>query len=1044
VEGARAREVSRLHTKDVFTPAAARAPGVSGGAPAATVTATPVAAGGYDPSRDAAFRNDTQKALQDLAGDGQRFDTWVGQVFGDVDPGRKQALREQLVQGRAGELLPAARMTYFNDPRVRGAYVPERQEVYLAGGLDKQTARKVYLEEVGHHLQNVLGGGSTRAALGDRLGDEGAAFAASFEQGTGGHLRVNERPQVPASERTQDDVRSLKLRTADGNTVSVKAEFNWLKDTFQNGVDFVKDGLTSVGDVVKDVFSPGNPVFDGLLPGNPIVDSLLPGNPVFDGLLPGHPIFDGLLPGHPVIDAVSDPKPDTVAAPPTTDGWFTKGVNFTKGAFSSLSHAVHDFAQDVSHTIADANGVVKDVATLGADLLFAPQNLPDAVSHLKTDALATATDAWATAKDVVDAPGRVLDWAEANILSPAAGWVEEHLAEPTSAFLHKYVQDPLNSGIGLGLSTFLGGDPEQWKHELEGVEGTLGDFMKGVAEGGIGLVEGVLAAELKPLETMENLARLGYMVATDPHGAWDAVSEPYRQAIADGHPAEAAGRALVDSLALVVGGLKAGKDLTELGKAARGAESLAETTRAAAASMENREAALVEARDTALTQPARPGDEVPAQTEHQNLIHEREQQIATYDRMKEHVRAAADDLDARLNDATNPPSAEEAAALVKARDQLRATGDHVEALQYEALKDHAAHLDEIEVAASASAGAGAEPVLTQAQRLHMENVARAHNVKITPLTPKEGGPVSGFMVEPWHPRVGMRIPTTEIRAGLLKGGFPPDIEVIDPRFTGKESILERYDAGEAFNGKGGLRGGAPARKIPGGDNAVVTANGNFLIPKAGLDDFGGSKEIYVREGGEPPDTGQVSLKKDPETYTHNGVRYTRYTISGKVVADCLHTAEELMHNAKFNPNAGDVRSKVSRTNTVFGDTHEGNIAASREIATLEKGAHVNHSASPEVGQAYAVVRQGEPGVGESPYHAATVVARDGKHTVTLETSAGTADGVRRNTSPKFYVQEVGSKEKSFHAQMTEMYGENAITLVLDPLTQEPAPIGVGG
>jgi hypothetical protein len=138
-----------------------------------------------------------------------------------------------------------------------------------------------------------------------------------------------------------------------------------------------------------------------------------------------------------------------------------------------------------------------------------------------------------------------------------------------------------------------------------------------------------------------------------------------------------------------------------------------------------------------------------------------------------------------------------------------------------------------------------------------------------------------------------------------------------------------------------------------------------------------------------------------------------------------------------------VRSQVSigEENRLFGEDDALNLEAS-QVAHDTAGVGTNENANPAVGQAYAIVRQEDAADLQSPFHAATVVARDGEFAITMEVfappppsspEAEIEGGVDRDTTPIFGLYQVGSAENSFHGHWTERYfGGNPITIVLDP------------
>jgi len=216
----------------------------------------------------------------------------------------------------------------------------------------------------------------------------------------------------------------------------------------------------------------------------------------------------------------------------------------------------------------------------------------------------------------------------------------------------------------------------------------------------------------------------------------------------------------------------------------------------------------------------------------------------------------------------------------------------------------------------------------------------------------------------------------------------------------------------------------------------ISENGQYIL-RGGLNGKWLADEVWVREGSPAPRYCTVT----GNTNTYNGAQYTEYVPNSKFLEDCLHTAEEVMHERWLEQ--GNLNSRVAGTNTPFGNSDAENIAA----ATAHAGSRMgdNHQESPGVGQAFAVVEtdyQGDVPQNESryPYHAAAVVARDGRDAITLEVSAGEEDAEERDQKGNFYIYEVSSGEQehapnSFHTRQGEYFTRNAITIVIEPLDQ---------
>ena len=195
---------------------------------------------------------------------------------------------------------------------------------------------------------------------------------------------------------------------------------------------------------------------------------------------------------------------------------------------------------------------------------------------------------------------------------------------------------------------------------------------------------------------------------------------------------------------------------------------------------------------------------------------------------------------------------------------------------------------------------------------------------------------------------------------------------------------------------------------------------NYFIP----DKYNGQR-IYRSNSVAAP-TSSIGMGK---TKTHSGKTYRLYK-SKKFLKDCLHTAEEINADAKLKP--GGVQSRVvpkrKRSQSLsFGEDDSKNIKAARVEAR-------DDSAAPKVGQAYVIVNTKWPkGVGY-PYHAAGVVAQDGKDRITLEVFAGSQDAKRRDTVGKYSMYTTGSIGERFHSHWVGAYfkKKESATVIIEP------------
>lgn len=208
--------------------------------------------------------------------------------------------------------------------------------------------------------------------------------------------------------------------------------------------------------------------------------------------------------------------------------------------------------------------------------------------------------------------------------------------------------------------------------------------------------------------------------------------------------------------------------------------------------------------------------------------------------------------------------------------------------------------------------------------------------------------------------------------------------------------------------------------------------------------------IWVREDADPPVASRPPAL--PRSWKGAGEQHTYYEFepSSKYLADCCHTAEEIMAG-KDLPFGMEDQTRVEDTDYVWGTGDDAIDQSIRTYAGRTPG-NVNNNASPKVGQAYAILRRGEPGPGQSPYHVAAVVARDGTTTITMEVSAGEEDAAARDQTPEYYLYSTRpsdtnqSELHTFHSEFNQasQYGPNATTVVIEPIRTTTGGSGGNG
>ncbi|MFD9105209.1 DUF4157 domain-containing protein [Streptomyces virginiae] len=188
---------------------------------------------------------------------------------------------------------------------------------------------------------------------------------------------------------------------------------------------------------------------------------------------------------------------------------------------------------------------------------------------------------------------------------------------------------------------------------------------------------------------------------------------------------------------------------------------------------------------------------------------------------------------------------------------------------------------------------------------------------------------------------------------------------------------------------------------------TVSANGVFAVPS------GNATSIWIRVNApagsyspalRPTSTAQQALLGGTQLYQE-------HELARNILDDCLHTAEEIMHNA-VGELADGANSNVRTSNGLkaFGMSDEQNRERAGDFPEA-----TDRNASPSVGQSYLMLAM-DPGEQiMSQYHAAAVVGMDGQDTVTMEAFAGSG---QTSANPMTYT--IGTVA-SFHDYWTGAY-----------------------
>ncbi|MBD0671942.1 DUF4157 domain-containing protein [Streptomyces sp. CBMA156] len=232
--------------------------------------------------------------------------------------------------------------------------------------------------------------------------------------------------------------------------------------------------------------------------------------------------------------------------------------------------------------------------------------------------------------------------------------------------------------------------------------------------------------------------------------------------------------------------------------------------------------------------------------------------------------------------------------------------------------------------------------------------------------------------------------------------------------------------------------------------ARISESGKYVL--LGMEGDNWSNVIWVRE--DATEIPKGCRRSNAPSLSYDGSQYLEYVPDGLFLADCAHTAEEVMHGrslkyseteqeaaeapvvSKFRGITGD-----SGEDLLFGEGNEENIGAAKKYAGRREGTGQgpNHQESPEVGQAFVTVEtsldeEGNPGNASGwPFHVAAVVAVDGGDRITLEQTASERDAKPGDGRQGIFdMYGVGNKTTSFHARGRKgnNFSNKAITAVI--------------
>lgn len=159
----------------------------------------------------------------------------------------------------------------------------------------------------------------------------------------------------------------------------------------------------------------------------------------------------------------------------------------------------------------------------------------------------------------------------------------------------------------------------------------------------------------------------------------------------------------------------------------------------------------------------------------------------------------------------------------------------------------------------------------------------------------------------------------------------------------------------------------------------ITDNDNYFV------DQSTTNLLYAEQSATAPASGSLIVTTG-NTVNYASATYDEYEFdTGKIfVNDCLGFAENVARDTDTDSNRAEFRAvndKPTGTDRLFGQSDSQNTSIANGSWAEDE------DTDPGIGEAYAITRTVDPVNGETPYHVAAVIAKDGTDNVTIEADA---------------------------------------------------------
>ncbi len=197
----------------------------------------------------------------------------------------------------------------------------------------------------------------------------------------------------------------------------------------------------------------------------------------------------------------------------------------------------------------------------------------------------------------------------------------------------------------------------------------------------------------------------------------------------------------------------------------------------------------------------------------------------------------------------------------------------------------------------------------------------------------------------------------------------------NPFNTGSRAVAHQGSSSH----KSGIGFSAPIQRYKTDGTKKVSVNKDYFVDSAA------SAVLSVRSGATPPSpAGLIIANGNQVQYKNSAYDEYHFDPTKNFVNDCLGFAENVARGTDVDSNRGEFRAVGDRpngTDRLFGQSDRNNT-------DIANGSWAQDEfTDPGIGEAYGITRSVEPVRGETPYHVAAVVAKDGSDNVTIEADA---------------------------------------------------------